>query len=169
MRTPHNANGALQDPGGILAEVATVAMTSTLEMFREMSSPREQMTPTVYLHRNGHLERMPLCIHDIERRRDWVLGSLLPLLVTAGGVEVLAIAHSGHTCPPVRREATYLDVFSVDRHEQWHAGVYRDQVHPPRLGSWRPGATGALSARTVDAIGGALTHAASQTSRPVAA
>jgi hypothetical protein len=56
----------------------------------------------------------------------------------------------------VRREASFLHVFSSGQDESWHACIYRRQDRPPRLGSWSSGAAGALSEHTTAAISHAV-------------
>jgi hypothetical protein len=120
-----------------------------------MSAPDAVLGPRVYLYRHGRPELVPLAIFDPQERKEWALRTLLPVMLTAGKVEIVAVVHAGRTTAPVRREASFLHVFSTDRDESWHAGIYRRQDRPPRLGSWSRGAAGALSERTIAAI----THA----------
>jgi hypothetical protein len=143
------------EPGEIVAEVATLAMNETLAVYRGMSTPDAVLGPRVYLYRQGRPELVPLAIFDAHERKEWALRALLPVMITAGKVEIVAIVHTGRTTAPVRREATFLHVFSPDQDESWHAGIYRRPDRPPRLGSWSSGAAGALSERTIAAI----THA----------
>lgn len=156
MHTLNATARALADLGGIVAEVATLAMTHTLSAFRAMSTPDAVLAPQIYLSRHSCVEHTPMQVFDPERRQDWVFGSLLPILITTGAIDVLALVHGGKTSAPVRREVAFLHVFSAERDEHWHAGVFRRHGRIPTLGSWRLGADGALSERTLEAIRAAL-------------
>lgn len=152
MSSPNATVPRLGAPGEILAEVATLAMTEAAAAYRAMRTPSAVVAPHVYLHRNGRLERVLLASFDVPGRTEWALRALLPVIITAGAPEIVAAVHTGHTSAPVRREATFLHVFSTEHDERWQAGVYRRPGQPPRLGSWRAGADQALSERTLSAI-----------------
>jgi hypothetical protein len=140
------------EPGEIVAEVATLAMNDTLAVYRSMRAPDAVLGPRVYLYRQGRPELVPLAIFDPQERKEWALRALLPVIITAGNVEVVAVVHTGRTTAPVRREASFLHVFSTDQDESWHACIYRRQDLPPRLGSWSSGGAGALSEHTIAAL-----------------
>ena len=155
LRVAPSGDALRSEPGEIVAEVATLAMNETHAIYRGMSAPDAVLGPRVYLYRQGRPELVPLAIFDPQERKEWALRALLPVIITAGNVEIVAVVHTGRTTAPVRREASFLHVFSTEQEESWYAGIYRRQDGPPRLGSWSSGAAGALSERTIAAI----THA----------
>ena len=165
LRVAPSGDALRSEHGEIVAEVATLAMNDTLAVYRSMRAPDAVLGPRVYLYRQGRPELVPLAIFDPHERKEWALRALLPVMITAGNVEIVAVVHTGRTTAPVRREASFLHVFSTDQDESWHACIYRRQDRPPCLGSWSSGAAGALSDRTLAAI----THAVrASNDRPLA-
>jgi hypothetical protein len=156
LRVAPSAHALRSEHGEIVAEVATLAMNETHAVYRAMSAPHAVIGPRIYLYRQGRPELVPLAIFDPQERKEWALRALLPVMITAGKVEIVAVVHTGRTTAPVRREASFLHVFSSDQDESWHAGIYRRQDRPPRLGSWSSGAAGALSEQTIAAIAQAV-------------
>jgi hypothetical protein len=152
MSTPNAMVGVLDARGDIVAEVATLAMNDTVAAYRAMSAPDAAIVPRIYLYHRARLQRSLLPISDAPNRTEWVLGALLPVIIIAGQVAIVAVVHAGRTSAPVRREATFLHVLSGEQEESWHAGIYRRQDNPPQLGSWTSGAAGALSEHTIAAI-----------------
>ena len=156
MSSPHPTVGLAADLDDRLAEITTLAMNDTLDTYRKMTSPIASAPPEIYLRRATELQRITLGSFGAAPQPRWLLGSMLPLMLSAGGIEIVAITHAGWTTSPLWREASFLQVFTAEREESWHAGIHRRADRPPRLGAWRPGADGALDERTRAAITNAL-------------
>lgn len=151
---------SLSQPAALgCAELATLAMNDVLVAHRVSPGTDSLPNPYTYLCRRDRLERLALAPFDRPERKDWVLRGLLPVIITAGRVELLAIVHAGRTSAPVHREAVFVHVFSASEHESWHAGIYRRQNRPLRIGAWSAGADGWLGEPTIAAITGALAAA----------
>jgi hypothetical protein len=120
-------------------------------------TPASDVAPKLYLRRGDRVETLSLPgkAFDEGSAKTWVIRGLAPLLLTTGGVELVALAFTTARRGQAGWTAA-VHVLDGHRHDAWEADIEVGATGVRRLGPWNHAPADSLDPRTIDAITRAL-------------
>jgi hypothetical protein len=136
------------------AQLCTVAMLDLEDAARTMKSSRD-LQQRLYLYRRGRLEIqvLPYVTSGRAASKAWVLSGLIPVLIEAGGVEVIGLAFRRRPDDAGDLESVSLHVLDAEQHEGWTAALIGGAQ---AISCWTPESVDSLGEHAAREITGAL-------------